>query len=1075
MDEMYGLIRNGPNTYPGARSIIKNNYDCNGVPAPCELLLKYVDPNTLIIHEGDIVNRHLIDGDIALFNRQPSLHRMSMMGHRIKVIHDNTFRLNVTVTTPYNADFDGDEMNMHVPNSLQTRVEVEQLTLCPRQIISPASSKPIIKIVQDTLVGAYLFTAENNRVSEYDMNNLIMFSKKFNGKFYKSKNASNSKNKYWTGQQIYSLILPDISMKTRKFEIINGEMTRGQLNKSVINSHLIQTIHNMYGWNDARIFLDSTQNLLTRWLIDHSFSIGFGDALPSKNIRNEVKIEVNNAIDDVYSMIQKVYKGDFYENLDNDLRKKLFETEIMVKLSQGVEKASSIMIDYLKKNIPNNGFLTTIPETGSGSKGSTINVSQIMSVVGQQDIWGERIGYGFTDRTLPHFPKGDQSPGSRGFIKNSYIEGLTPIENFFHAMSGRTGLIDTAIRTASSGYISRRLIKGLEDLKINYDYTVRNANNNIVQMVYGDDGLDPVKLESQSISLIKLNNKEMGDQFKFPKNIKWELITSKNTSKSIKNNIIKTNELLDKEFENIMNMRKQLRFEIYKNLDIIDSVKIHAPFNLLRLIESSIKKFKSNKLSNINPEYILTRLDNLEIDLAKYFKLETNLVLIKILIRNLLSTKKVIVEYKLNKVTFDYIIEQIKIKTLSALMSPGENVGILAAQSLGEPSTQMTLNTFHFAGVASKSVVVTAGVPRLQELLNKSKNIKTPSMTIYLKNSIRFNREKAEELKYELQFTTMKNIIEKTEILYESTELEIKSEEDEYINTFNIFNEILKVEAPKLMSKWTLKIIFDKEAMMNRNLSMNDVEEAILYNASSEEYITTRFSDNNSGILVLKLKITQLEDIENNIQFLKDIEKHILTLRLRGISGIKKVGIEQLNYVKYHPDGVAENDKEWALNTDGSNLLDLMMYDNIDKERSVTNDINEIYEIFGIEGVRSRYIEEFGSIFSEYSTNLRHIEVLADAMTYKGFIMQIDRHGINKSADKGPIAKASFEEVSDVLMNAAVFAETDSCKGVSANIMMGQFVKGGTNNFEILIDEAKIINNEYDDEENIQLTIEDMD
>ena len=1075
--DMYELIRNGPLVFPGAKSIVKNNYDCNGVPSPCELLLKYVDPNTLILHEGDIVNRHLQDGDIALFNRQPSLHRMSMMGHRIKIIHDDTFRLNVTVTTPYNADFDGDEMNMHVPNSLQTIVELEQLVLCPRQIISPASSRPIIKIVQDTLVGAYLFTTDDNRVSEYDMYNLLMFSKTFNGNFYPSKNNSNG-NKKWTGQQIYSLILPDLSIKGRSFDVINGELTRGQLNKSVINSNLLQTIHNMYGWNDARIFLDSTQQLLTRWLVDHSFSIGFGDALPPKKIREEIKVKINDAVDSVYELIHKVYKGDFYDNIDNELRKQLFESEIMIKLNQGVEKASSKMIDYMKEHSPKNGFLITIPETGAGSKGSSINISQIMTALGQQDLWGKRIACGYTDRTLPHFPKGDQSPESRGFIKNSYIEGLTPTENFFHTMSGRIGVIDTAIKTASSGYISRRLIKGMEDLKIHYDYTVRNANGNIIQMIYGDDGFDPVKLESQSISLIKYSNSEMGQQFKFPKDIKWDLITTKKISNIIKKNK-KIDDLLEKEFNNLMDMRHKLRYDIYKRLDIIDSVKIHAPFNLKRLIDSSIKKFKSGKLSNIDPEYILDSLDKLEKDITKYFKLDNNLILIKMLIRNLLSTKKVIVEYKLNKITFDYIIEHIKMKTLTALMSPGENVGVLAAQSLGEVSTQMVLNTFHSSGVASKSVIVTAGIPRLQELLNKSKKIKTPSMTVYLKDDIRFDRDRADKLKYELQFTTMKDIVEKTEILYETSELDVKTEEDEYINTFNIFNEILNVEVPKnlqtTLSKWTLKIIFNKEAMMNRNLTMNDVEESILYNASSDEYITTRFSDNNAGILVLKLKITELDDVENNIQFLNDVEKHILTLRLRGIAGIRKVGIEQLNYVKYHPDGVAENDKEWTLNTDGTNLLDLMMYDSIDPTRSVSNDINEIFDIFGIEGVRSKYIDEFSSILTEDKTNPRHIEVLSDAMTSKGIIMQIDRHGINKSADKGPIAKASFEEVSDVVMNAAVFAEVDTCKGVSANIMMGQFIKGGTNNFDILIDEEKILNNEYDDEENVELTSEDMD
>ena len=1064
MDLMYRLIRNGPQKYPGAKSVVKVEYREDGKPTLHEISLKFCDPYTIVLKEGYIVNRHLQDDDIALFNRQPSLHRMSMMAHRIKVVEHDTFRLNVSVTTPYNADFDGDEMNMHVPKSLQTTVELKELTLVPTQIISPASSKPIIKFVQDTVIGSYLFTNSKNLIDKYQFYNLMMNNPKFNGKLMDAKHTIDGV-KYWTGQQVYSTILPDLTVEGRNYKVINGQMEEGRLEKGLMNNVLLQTIHSRYGNKKSKNFLDATQDLITRWMTENSFSIGFGDTLPPKSIRTKIKESTNKVIDKVYDLIKKVYKGEYYPELDVEFRKATFEGEVITTLNHANDTNAKIIVDYLEEKDEDNSILNIVK---SGSKGSEINITQMMAQVGQQDIWGKRIEDGFTDRTLPHFPKFDQSPSSRGFIKNSYIEGMTPVENFFHAMAGRNGLIDTAVKTAESGYISRKLIKGLEDLTIGYDYTIRNSRNNIVQSFYGGDGFDPSKIETQKLYLIRYNNIEMEENYKFNNKIKWSKILSKKAANETKKSK-DLQKMLDEEFNELIEMRETLRHQIFKELNIIDSVSIRAPFQLKRLIRASIKKFSSGKICDISPMYIIEKIKKLEKDLVKFLRIKDSMIFIKILIRSLLSTKQVIVYKKLNKVTFDYILEQIRYKVWSSLMQPGENVGVLAAQSLGEVSTQMTLNTFHYAGVSSKSVVVTQGVPRLRELLNKSKNISTPSMMIYLDNEYKFDREKTEKLKYDIQYTVMKNIVEKTELIYDLPKMKVESEEDEFISTFDMFNEILGLEEEKSLSKWTLKIIFDKEAMMNRNILMNDVQNAILNN-SSDKFITTRFSDDNANLLVLKLKLNDEigKDLENNIQFFNDIEDKIMNMKLRGIGdgkkNIIKVGMEQTNFVKYHPDGDAENCKEWTLNTDGTNLVDIMRYDHVDTTRTTTNDINEIYEIFGIEGVRSKYIKEFSAIMND-KVEHRHIELLSDVMTSKGIIMQIDRHGINKSNEKGPISKASFEEVNEILTNAAIFSEVDNCNGVSANIMMGQFAKGGTNSFQVLIDEEKIISNLLDDTE----------
>jgi len=1275
-DQLYKYVRNGPNKYPGAKFINRMEIDCNGVAAPCEISLRYVDPNKIVLQEGDEVHRHLLDDDIVLFNRQPSLHRMSMMAHRVKVVKHNTFRLNNTVTKPYNADFDGDEMNMHQPPNWQTRVEIENLALVPTQIISPANCGPIISIVQDTLVGSYLFTATGAKIGRYELNNLMMFNQNFDGNLLEPND-----NGKWSGNRVYSMILPNISINEKDIVVDKGVMTSGILKKGTINNSLVKLIYSVYGPNVCKDFLDSTQSLITRWLITHSFSIGYGDCLIDKSIREESKKKLDEKLEVANDILRKVHKGDFYENIvNNTLRQNIFESEMKAKLGEASESSYKIIQAKLKELSYKNSFVA-VTSLGAGAKGDDTNLRKIMSNLGQYTIWGSRIPTNFTDRTLPHYPKFDESPQSKGFCKNSFIEGLTPTESFFTAMSGRSTSIDTAIKTSESGYISRKLIKALEDLKVNYDYSIRNANNVIVQFVYGDDNFDPTKLERQSFKLIEYDNNKMKEEFYiiYDNKTNWSLYFTDDIVKEIKKDK-EMLEIFDIEYDKLMKYREVLRKDIYKNLDVIGAVQVYSPFNLSRIIHQAIKKFNSGYKCNISPKYIYYELDKLYENITKYFKKHnnSNLILVRMIIESQLSIKNVIVKYKLDKDTFDYIIKQVELKVISSFIQPGELVGVVSAQSLGEPTTQMTLNsvsyeteilleveneikhfeigkfiddhiihcnpndienhpnntilawikdknirvqsvdengvtswqkveavtrhpvinldgtdtvirvetdggrsviatkaksflgiidnklleidggnlkvgdylpinikshngediipnykidgkeyihetrsfieklngskvfpdiifekiikieeipnttewvydltventrnfilennlcmrdTFHSTGVSSKSVVTSTGVPRMRELLNHSKNIRTKSMTIYLKNELQFDKNKADLMKYQLQFTTIADIINTSEIIYEKNKPEYMNEEDVYMKSYEMFNEIIGLDNINMISPWTLKLTFDPDSLLNSNILMSELQEAIISNDAFEDHIKPFFTDDNSSNLVLKIKIGDFKDDEDSIQFLKEIEKHILCIKLRGITGIRKVGMEEMNIVRYYEDGSCENAKEWTLNTDGSNLLELMTYDDIDSERTTSNDINEILEIFGIEGARSKYIEEFQYIMQESGVNYRHIELLADIMTYKGTVMQIDRHGINKSADNGPIKKATFEETGDVLVNSAIFAEVDKMKGVSANVMFGQYPRAGTNAFDILIDDNMIINNqEIDEEEDI--------
>ena len=1078
-DYLYRIIKNGPNKYPGAKNIKKIKKDCNGISSPCIISLKHVDYTNIELNEGDIVYRHLKDGDVALFNRQPSLHRMSMMGHKIKIIDHNTFRLNVTVCKPYNADFDGDEMNMHLPQTIQTMNELTEIALVPTQIISPSSSKPIISIVQDTLMGAYMFTKKDFRLHKSEVYNLLSFLKIYNGNLDINK-------EFWTGKEVFSLILPRMSYisnnsSDKLVKIENGNIIEGYLDGKLLGgSGFIQTIHNMYNENTCKDFLDNTQLLITRWMMKHSFSIGFGDILPTRKDIEEMEEVIENSVIEANNLIKKAQIGEYHSDQDDDIRKKIFENEIKFILHNGQEK----VMKYLVSNMDDEN--SVYEAVISGSKGKKLNIQQMMGLVGQQEIWGNRIVNGFTDRTLPHFHKNDQAPVSRGFCRNSFIKGLTPAEFFYHAMSGRTGSIDTAIRTADSGYISRRLIKAMEDLKVCYDGTVRNAYNTIIQFVYGDDNFDPVKIERQLIKYIEFDNKKMRDIYYYAPDTNFDYIII-NSEMKISDNVF---ELLDDEYNRIINSRDIIRNKYFNNIDIIRATEFKSPVNLYRLIHSTQKKFNINEknISDITPKYVINNVKKLLDYINNFYLDKTDLSLLSCYIISFLSSKRCISEYKMSKLMFDYLIEKIKYKIITAFIQPGELVGIVAAQSLGEPSTQMTLNTFHLAGVGSASVIITAGVPRLKELINATgvggsnkKDIKTPSMKIYLKDPFCDIKKMAIDLQSQLEYTKLSDILIKTEITYEKNFNKVNMNETEnFLQTYMEFNEILGLDNIKTdsLSPWTLKMIFNKEKILNKNIQMHDIQNKILQSSKSEENIQATFSDDNSGVLVLRLKMRDLSDDGNNLEFLKEIETIISSITIKGIPKISKASIEEINQVSYNLDGSYEQKKKWTIETEGTNLLEVMILDEVDETRTTTNSIAQIYDIFGIEGVRTKYILEFTNIFAEYNVGYRHIELLSDIMTYKGKIMQIDRHGLNKSLDRGPISKASFEEVSDVMINAGVFAEIDNVNGVSSNIMLGQFPKIGTNSFKILIndkllEETEVHMSEGEDEEDEEYVDED--
>jgi len=671
MEELRLYVDNGPDHYPGAKHVRKTKEKRT-------IRLRNMDRTSIVLELGDIVDRHLKNGDYVLFNRQPSLHRSSMMAHRVRVMPFHTFRLNVMVTPSFNADFDGDEMNMHVAQSYQSHEELQQLAAVPTQIISPREFKPIVSIVQDIVVGLYRMTKEHVTISQKQMFNIMAVNPKCTG-YLEGGKAGEGSSTSWSGHQLLSTIMPrKISLhkgnshydsdKKNMEHYVNiqcGKVTSGAFDKDIYQARTVGIVHsifNEYGSEETKVFLDNTQQLICNWLVLDGFSVGISDMVVDHATKVAFEQIILDMKKDAYSLIKDIHSFT-YENKSTKSNHDDFESKVNDALNEAVKKVGEKGTGQINERT--NRLINMIK---SKSKGSTVNVSQMIGCLGQQNVDGRRIPYGFDDRTLPHFAKYDDGPKARGFVENSFIKGLTPQEFFFAAMGGREGLIDTAVMTSETGYLQRKLVKAMEDCKVGYDMSVRNAAGAIVQFLYGDDGMDACKIESQGIPYINMSSDELGVEYLMDGAIPGDRLA--------------------KHFAQVVEDRHFLITQVF---GCKAETSLAYPISLFRTI-SIAKGLRISEESpgDLSADYILDKLDELETELYVN-KRHKGTQILHILLRAYLSPKVVLVKHKLGRDSFDYIIDQIKTKFYESLASPLEMVGVVAAQSLGEPATQLSV------------------------------------------------------------------------------------------------------------------------------------------------------------------------------------------------------------------------------------------------------------------------------------------------------------------------------------------------------------------------------------------------
>ena len=494
IDYLKEFVKKGPEIYPGANYVI----------TPSGKKKKITDETKdEILEELTIyyqVERHLIDGDVAIFNRQPSLHRMSMMCHKIRVLPNRTFRMNPCVAAPYNADYDGDEMNLHVPQTEEARTEAKILMQVQTQLISPRYGLAIMGAIQGAVTGNYILSKQLKKLRKDDAIQML-----YSIGVYDVSGLPNKQE--IKGIDLYSAILPktfNFTGKTKEGDLI--EIKKGNLVKGIMDSKtiggggsglMLRSLHKKYGAEKTVDVIAKIFRLGLETIIRHGFTTSISDTDLSPEITQKIEEKIQESEKEVQELIQQ-YHDKKLEVFPGKTRKETLELKILEKLNKSRNSVGELVIASIDKNVP------LVIMANSGARGNIINISQMTACVGQQAMRGKRIDKGFNSRTLSCFKRNDLSAKSHGFIRNSFKSGLAPHEFFFAAMTGRDSLMDTALRTPKSGYLYRRLANALQDLKVEYDETVRDATNNIVQFKYGDDGIDVSKSENSEINIKRI-------------------------------------------------------------------------------------------------------------------------------------------------------------------------------------------------------------------------------------------------------------------------------------------------------------------------------------------------------------------------------------------------------------------------------------------------------------------------------------------------------------------------------------------------------------------------------------------
>lgn len=1008
-------VRNGPDTYPGANFVESND--------GMKKFLKYGDRKRIAqdLSYGDIVERHLIDGDVVLFNRQPSLHRISIMAHRVKISPHRTFRFNECVCAPYNADFDGDEMNIHVPQTHEARAEAIELMGVVKNTLTPKNGEPLVAATQDFITASYLVTCKSVFMDRAEFTRVLAMVSDAAFSLPMPTPAILKPIELWTGKQVISTLIKSAALsagattrpthrgdepfkdsgavlgslahvttelkekgcKMKTTDIFNsavmcprdayvcfrgGELMCGQIGKKTLGdgskNSVLYVLGLECGMEASAYAMNRLARFAARWHSENGFSIGVDDVTPSQLLQNRKRGLVTAGYAKCDEYIDKLRNGKL-ELRPGCTAEESLEAILTSVLSDIREEAGNACIAEI--DVSTNAALTMAL---AGSKGSAINISQMVACVGQQSVGGSRAPDGFFGRALPHFELGlnARAPAAKGFVSNSFFSGMTATEFFMHAQSGREGLTDTAVKTAETGYMQRRLVKALEDLSVQYDNTVRGSTGAIVQVCYGDDGLDPMLMEGSS-----------GEPVNFERTLQGAVCSLRNCT----DDLLTDDELrvcvreLIRELQEELSEAKLVPPPDESNRGGLECTVLAMEKFLMDLIEKQEESGKCLRLSRSHVKEFLRR---------------------------------------------------VQAKVRQAEVEPGTAVGAISAQSIGEPGTQMTLKTFHFAGVASMNI--TQGVPRLKEIINASKAIATPCISAQL---VYNNDETAARI--------VKGRVESTKLGEVASYMkEVYRSDDTYI-AIRLDTDLIR----KLQLDINLMTVASRIVAHSFSKVRVSTDDIVLIRPDKLRVRPYRRVDRRANGDMAgrpRGREARRKEMEARAYFqLQTLKQQLANVCVCGISSVTRAVISEKEKQKGHFELLVESD----------DVMGVMTVPGTDGTQLQCNHIMAVEKTLGIEAARQTILNEIETTMSSHGLSVakHHLKLLSDCMTTNGAVLGITRFGIQKMRSS-TLMLASFEMTVDHLFDAAIHSRVDAISGVSERIIMGVPIPLGTGLFDLL-------------------------
>ncbi|EXJ94792.1 DNA-directed RNA polymerase III subunit RPC1 [Capronia coronata CBS 617.96] len=1134
IEKLRQRVRNGPKVWPGANYVYKPDGDFR-------IFLKFGKPELIAkeLKPGDIVERHLEDGDIVLFNRQPSLHKLSILSHFVKVRPHRTFRLNECVCNPYNADFDGDEMNLHVPQTEEARTEATLLMGVKHNIVTPKNGEPIISAIQDFITASFLLSSLDQFFDRKTFVTMCVGMLEPDTKFDLPPPAVVKPQTLWTGKQVFSILMrpnkqspvtvnldascrdhnqyhpglhrdlqDDSFLCIRNSEVMCGRMDKGTVGSGKKNS-VFYILYRDFGPDAAAQGMNRLSKLCARWLGDQGFSVGISDVTPPDMLVKAKAEMIAKVFEECKEFVRQSKAGKLKRKAGLDDAGTLEAEQVRV-LSTVRTNIAGILTSQLSKR--NSAMVMAI----SGSKGSNINVAQMAALLGQQDIEGKRVADGFQDRTLPHFAKHERSPPSKGFISNSFFSGLLPYEFLFHAVGGRVGLVDTAVKTAETGYMSRRLMKSLEDLSTQYDHTVRNSASNIVQFRFGDDELDPVDMEASAkpvdfdrtyahVEATTFDMNEPGLSDTDIHSILEEILAPKR-SLLTRYDFNGAELPFETDDERLVDQNESHRaflqsihdFVMSKARSFVEARVQKKQYALPPSRESSGSKRKAETdpvVDEAEPSAAAERRSGRKGTTSattapkavkKQKKLPSDDQAITKVQAPPSTRDRFELTCKVSERTLRAFINLCLEKYERARTEPGHAVGAVGAQSIGEPGTQMTLKTFHFAGVAGMSL--TAGVPRIKEIINASKDISTPVITCRLerRRDLSLPESLARIVKGRIECLYLQDItsyiqishsLDRPSCIYLRISLDTITELGLDLTLQDICNAIQKhrqLKAAKLRiqirGKDELKISsdapiksmkrgtaakIDEEGQNERLIRLQTLRRVlpsvhVLGHPLATRAVVTAEDDPRSDEIKALRRATERAKAEKQKAATSSTEPEVKTEDGQQ-NDSAKVKVEEPTQPVI-PKSAADNGKPIQMHkvmVEGYGLRYCMNTEGVDPYHTGTNSVIETLQVLGIEAARSKIILEIQEVMKSLSIDPRHMALLADVMTYRGEVLGITRFGLAKMRDS-VLQLASFEKTADHVFDAGIAGKTDKIEGVSESVIVGKTMAIGTGSVEVV-------------------------